>query len=70
MEELTTEQLQALTCELENCQEALGKRTAEVEHFRSIYQQQQNYYQTALLAIVDNLKAVIRTIALLAGKVD
>ena len=63
-------ELQLTTVQLNTVQEQLEQRTQEVEHIRTLHGQQHQYYQTALLTIVENLKVMMRTIAILAGKVE
>lgn len=63
-------ELQQVTARLEATEEQVQQAGAETAHLRDLHQKQHQYYQTALLTIVENLKVMMRTIAILAGKVE
>ncbi len=59
-----------LVQELHALREHLQHRTEEVMQLRAKHDQQHQYYQQVLLTIVENLKIMMRTIAILAGKAE
>lgn len=63
-------ELQKTSAQLEATEEHVREVAKEAEHLRDLHQKQHQYYQTALLTIVENLKVMMRTIAILAGKVE
>ena len=63
-------ELQQTLARLEATEEQVRQAGIETAHLRDLHQKQHQYYQTALLTIVENLKVMMRTIAILAGKVE
>jgi len=63
-------ELQQVSARLEAAEEQVRNHEVQTTHLRDLHQKQHQYYQTALLTIVENLKVMMRTIAILAGKVE